>query len=125
MVDPANQPIHLGRAREGEFAGKQPIHGAAETEQVGALVHLLSVDLLGRHVIGCADRKALVGVVTIQAFIRDPDESAQSQVQNLDDARIVQEQVRGLDVAMDDPFFVCVRQTLRDLDHPVDDLLGR
>ena len=61
--------------------------------------------------------------MTSHAFVRHPHESAQPQIENLDNTGVVQKQIRGFDVAVDHPSVVRMRQTLRDLDHPVDNLI--
>ena len=94
------------------------------------MVDLLAEGLLGRHVGDGADRRArarqvdrgrLIARIARRAGMSG--ELGQAKVEHLRVSRTGNEDVGGLDVAMDDPFCVRLRQRLADLhsqlDHPV------
>ena len=106
--------IRLPRRSIGESPGKgtlprdQVVHGAAEAEQVAAAVDVAPGGLLRRHVVDRPHRDP-VGRGEGRLLVR-LHQGAEAQVEHLDLPVLAQQQVRRLDVAVDDPHRVGVRQ---------------
>ena len=79
-----------------------------QAEAIAAAVDVAPAGLLRRHEIDRADRVACDGGEG--GLLAGVDEGTEAQVQNLDLAVVRQEQVRGLDVPVDDPVDVGVRR---------------
>src|SRR5437870_3808955 len=90
------------------------------------MIDSLSADLFGRHVTDRADYYTWTGVnasrgnVGLLLAAISLYELGNSKVQNLHAAIFGDEDVLRLQVAMDDPFLVRSRQTMRNLDRIVD-----
>ena len=106
---------------EGALPGRHLEQHRAEREDVGALVHDLAAHLLGRHVDdgprngarrGVVDLGGRGGVAAERARLGLPREP---EVEHLDAPVGRQEQVLGLEVAVDDPLLVRRRESMRDL----------
>jgi len=98
--DVGRQLGHLAlvlRPREGRLAGQQLVERAAQAVDVCADVHRFAGGLLGGHVVGRAHDVARLRAL---AFLARGVEGGQSQVENLQLPVGVEDQVRGLDVAM-------------------------
>src|SRR5207248_1106003 len=93
-------------------AGQQVVEGAAQAVDVGPVVHVRRLQrLLGGQVVGGAQNG--VGVeFPGQLFVGVGPEPGQAQVEDLDDAGAVHQQVAGLDVAVDQAGGVDVLQAL-------------
>ena len=89
---------HVVAAVVGRLAGEHLIQDDAERVDVGALVDLLAEDLLGRHVFRRADHVAGLGELRVALLLRGGD----AEVHDLDQARVVDQHVGGLQVAVDD-----------------------
>ena len=95
---------------EGRPAGQQEIEGGPQAVDVGADVHGMAVDRLFRgEVVGGAEDVPLV-VLLGEAVVGVVEEAGQAHVEDLDDALAVQQQVGGLDVAVDQAGLVGVVQ---------------
>ena len=94
---------HVGDARERDRSRQRLEEHAAEPIDVGAPVHVVAADLLGRHVVDRPDEMPVgrppVGDALGQAEVRE--------VHVLATVLAVEQDVRGLDVAVDEP--ACVR----------------
>lgn len=86
----------LGDQCRDVLAGQRPVHRRAEIEDVGAGPESPSADLLGRDVIGRALDPRLDG----------PDGTALTEVDDLDRTALVDQDVVGLDVTVDEPGLV-------------------
>jgi hypothetical protein len=82
-------------------AGEHLVEHHAEREEVGPVVHLLALDLLGRHVVGRAQELPLLGEVRAV-------EAGDPEIGDLDLVVGGDEDVRRLDVAVDHPVRVRV-----------------
>src|SRR5262249_28287870 len=90
-------------ARERGPAGEQIVEGRPEAVNVGADVYRVAVErLLRRQVVGRADDR-VAGVVLGRVLGRVAVEAGQAEVEDLDRPRAVEQQVRRLDVAVDQP----------------------
>ena len=89
---------HVIAARVGRHAGQHFVEDDAERVDVGALVDLLAEDLLGRHVLRRADDVAGLGELRVAFALRGGD----AEVHDLEQAFLVDQHVRGLEVAMHD-----------------------
>ncbi len=118
-----------GRTGEGKSAGRHFIEHNSEREEIRPGIELFSAGLLGGHVgdrahgasragekIGSGLRAGLQrAVARLGRFLRH-GELGEAKVQNFRRAARDQEDVRGLDVAMDDAFGVRGVQAIGDLD---------
>ena len=95
-------------ARKRASAGQQLVENDAQGEQVRASVDLLAADLLGRHVRGAADHLARPRHVGRGRG----GELADAEVGDLHAAVLGDQDVPGLDVAVDDVALVRVGQSL-------------
>ena len=93
---------HVVAAAVGRVAGQHLVHDDAEAVDVGALVDLLAEDLLGRHVFRRADDVARLRELRVAALRGGGD----AEVHDLEQPRVVDQDVRGLQVAMDDALLV-------------------
>ena len=92
---------HAGAGPERGLARAQGVEDAAQAEQVGPVIDRLAAGLLGRHVLGRPGHHARLGHRGVV------HRAGQPEVGDLDplDA-VLQQDVRGLDVAMDQPLGV-------------------
>ena len=94
------------------FAGGDLIENGAEREKIGAGVELFAASLFRRHVGDGADGEAgagevrYVGVVNGGFVALTGDEFRQTEIENFCRTAVGEKNVGGLDVAMDDTFFV-------------------
>ncbi len=101
-------PVGELAARERHLAHEQVIEGAAEGVDVGAAVGLVAVaGLLGREVVGGAQHLLAV-FLRQRAVVLPLAGERQPEVEDLDGAALVEDQVGRLDVAMDDTLLVGV-----------------
>ena len=107
-ADPLAQPLDRRRAGERQLPRHQVIHGAAKAVDVAPPVDLAATRLLGRHVVDGAHRDAVGRGERRRGVGLHQD--AESQVQDLDLPLAAQQDVRGLDVAVNDPLVVRVSQ---------------
>src|SRR6266571_3747373 len=107
-------------------ARKHLVKNCAERKDVRAMIDSLSADLFGRHVTDRADYYTWTGVNASRGNVRlllaaiSLYELGNAKVQNLHASIFGDEDVLRLQVAMDDPFLVRSRQTMRNLDRIVD-----
>ena len=92
----------LGAAPEGRRPGEALVEDAGERVLVGATVDLVAADLLGRDVVARPERAD--GVERRCRFAERP---GQTEVGEVDVLVLIEEHVRGLDVAVDEPARVC------------------
>ena len=92
----------LGAAPEGRRPGEALVEDAGERVLVGATVDLVAADLFGRNVVARPERAD--GVQRRCHFAERP---GQTEVGEVDVLVLIEEQVRGLDVAVDEPARVC------------------
>ena len=96
---------------EGRLARQQLVEDRAEGEDVGALVEIAQPHgLLGRHVVRAADHVARPRQALVVGAPRDPEVDEHRLA-----VRLADQDVGGLDVAVDDPVLVHVRERERDL----------
>ncbi len=105
-------------AREGAPAGRHLIQNQAEGEDVGAGIHLFLTYLLRRHIAGGAQSSPRAGQGLAEpdgigpflglagTWVLPRGQLRHSKVQYLHRPLLGQEDVRGLDVAMDDALVV-------------------
>ena len=104
---------HDALAREGAMPGQELVEHAARAPKVGAAVHLRALHLLGRHVVrGAHDRAGARG--------RGHGEARHSEVHDLHRPVHGEEDVGGLDVAVDDAGLVRAGQPVEELHDDVD-----
>ena len=90
---------------------EQEIQRAAQTVDIGPRVRTVAIDrLLGRQIVGRAEH--VLVILHGQAGVVIVGESGQPQVEDLDDVPLVDQQVGRLDVAMDQPVRMGIRQAL-------------
>ncbi len=114
--------------RNGKRARTHLVQHRPEREQVGAGVEFLPSHLLRRHVGDGAQRTAGTGQMFLGLDGRGAQGNAlrlqrdlrQPEVENLRLPSIRHEDVRGLDVPMDDPLRVCGIQRVGDLDAQIE-----
>ena len=105
--DPLSQRS-VGKRR---VASQQVIERAAEGIDVGAGIDIMAVErLFGRQVVGGAEHIFVMG--DGQRRLGFTGEQGQAQIQNLHDTFVVDEQVCGFDITMDQAAFVGVLQTV-------------
>ena len=90
------QDAHALPVGERRLAEQALPHDAPEAVHVGRGGHVLAADLLGRHVVQRAERLARAGQQASLGVLR------QAEVGDVDDALVVQQDVRGLHVAVDE-----------------------
>ena len=99
-----------------------------EGEDVRAVVHRLAPDLLGRHEAHRPQHHARFrgrGGVSLVSFLDDRRRTRQlgeAEVEDLDPAVVRDEDVVGLEVAVDDPLVVSGGEAVRDLERVVEGL---
>lgn len=100
-------------AAEGEFAGEHFVEDNAEGIDVGAVIDLRWIlELLRRHVVGCA--KGCAGAGEGDGTFFFADDFGDSEVGDLHAAAGVEEDVFGFDIAVEDAFFVGVLECVAD-----------
>ncbi len=92
--------------------GQHPEHRRTHREQIRPLVHLLALDLFGRHVRHRPDRYARP---RLERLRRPLLHARNPEVEHLDPPVALQEQIVRLDVAMDDPVRVRSRKHVEQL----------
>ena len=100
IADPLDEPVFPGQSGEGVRTREQTVHRAAETEEVGPGIDRLISDLLGRHEIGRSDDDAFVGVKHVGCLTGHSDQLTATQVEDLHNSGLHEEQVRRLDIAV-------------------------
>ena len=101
----------------------------AQRDRIGPSVELFSCHLLGRHVRDSPERHAVRRQISgLDGSRRHAglvgDELGQSKVEHLHGAAVDQEQIRRLDVAMDDAALVRAVERVRHLNSEVDHIVG-
>src|SRR4051812_21399763 len=112
------------RARERRRAGKHLVAEDAQRVDVGAVIHGIAEGLFGRHVPDGAERHAGAGEPRVRGFSRQRERRRDAEIRE-DRVSILQQDVLGLDVAMDDALIVRVREGIGDLAQYADGLLDR
>lgn len=109
-----------GEAAEGEFAGEEFVEDDAEGVDVGTVVDGTAAgDLFGSHVVGgahglaCAGERAGGGAAGLRLF--ETEELGESEVGDFYPSAIIEQDILGFDVAMDDPFVVGELEGVADL----------
>ena len=121
-----------------ELAGRHLVQHHTAGEQISPSVQLFPARLFRRHVSHCTQHRARAGQVLCGrsgrrelrspdfcAFLFSPFYLGQAKVQNLCFSTIRHENVRGLDVPMNDPFEMCGIQRIRNLCPKLQQLLDR
>src|SRR5579862_8797685 len=98
----------------------------AERKQITPRVHSFTAGLLGRHVDGRAGnnshrRKGLIGTFIFRVEV--VNQFGQTEIQHLDRSAGGQENVRGLDISMNDALDMRGRQRVGHLDSNIEDFL--
>ena len=126
-----------GVARKRQLSGGHLINHSPQREKIGAGIELFAPSLLRRHVRDSADRAARVGkaggartvvlrdINCLGGHSRCARELGEAEVQNLHLAPLGKENVRRLDVAMDDSFRVCGIDRVRQLNAHVEQTINR
>ena len=100
-----------------DVARQQPIQGAAQRVDVGAGVGVVGVQgLLGSHVVAGAHHLARAGQAIPVGVVRQSGDARQAHVEDLHRAFLVQQQVAGLDVAVDNLVLVGILEPSGGLD---------
>ena len=112
----------LGRRfpRESALRGEELVDDDPEAEDVGAVVDVVTADLLGRHVGGRPEDDAGLREHRRRGRAVGRGLLGEAEVQDLETAVRRDEQVLGLEVAVDDPLLVGGGEALRELDRVVD-----
>ncbi len=114
-------------AAEGQYTGGHFIEHDAEGKNVGACVEFLGADLFGRHVGNGAENGARAGklgvscahgAVAIGSHVgtMGAGDFGEAEIENFGMAALSDENVGGLDVAMDDAFGVSGIESVGDFD---------
>src|SRR5262245_59868783 len=121
-------------ARKGTSTAQHLVEHASERPDVGPFVDRLAARLLGTHVRSRADDQPVARVVdgdgrrlgdTLRALAARYLELRQSEVEHFDDAGGSDLDVRGFQVAVNDPFLVRGLERLGDLPGDIESLLDR
>ena len=122
-VDHFLQELEIGRAAERSVACEQLVEHDAEREDVAARVELATRGLLGRHVGDRAEHDAGTRRLRISRLARGLlGRFGETEVGELRVTALTHEDVRGLDVAMQDVGGVRSRERIRDADQKLDAL---
>src|SRR5207302_8689068 len=114
-----------GAARERELAGGQLIEDAAEREEIASSVEFLAARLFRRHVGDGADGGAGAGEQesfgiaesrAVEAGMMFGEKLGETKIEDFDGAAFGDENVGGLDVAMEDALFVGGVESVGELD---------
>ena len=107
----SHQPLSQGPFGVRRTSGQQEVQSTAQTIDVGTCVNGMAVEcLFGCKVIGSSQNFFVVADrQRIFTFIAR-EESCQTEIQNLDDAIGIYQQVSGLHIAMNHPGFVSIVQ---------------
>ena len=125
-ADVRGQPLDRRRRREHPAAGQHREHRRGERVEIAATVERLAARLLGRHELGRAEHHARLRERQLRArrARRALHQLGDAEVEDLREVRIVadpqQQQVVGLDVAMDEPARVRGAERHRRLPRDVD-----
>ena len=118
VCDVVQHVDHVRRV-EGAAAGGGFVEDAAEGENVGARVGLLAADLFGRHVRRGSGYDSGVGEERLGQRVglrlRTLEQFREAEVDDLRVAVAVDHDVLGLEIAVDDPALVRLRDRFRDL----------
>src|SRR4029077_7134277 len=124
-----NSAHRLGRCGlvERAFASEKLVENRSEREQIGTVVGALASDLFRRHISDGAEDDSRFGALSHRGrsgigSARMLNELCQAEVENLYSSIFGQEQVLGLQVAMDNALLVRRRQPARRLDGVIDRL---
>ena len=96
FIDNDPKLIFFGDKRRYIFAGQRPIHCGAEIEDIRPVTEVFPADLFRRDIVGCA----------LDTFLDLTQFAALAQVDHLDAAARIKEDIIWLDVAMDISFLV-------------------
>jgi hypothetical protein len=121
LVEDCGSGFEVRRTLERTPAGEHLVEDAAAGEDVGALVGALSAHLFGRHVAHRAEDGAFAGA----ALCGRRRQLGDAEVEDLEPALVRDEQILGLEIAVDDAFVVGGAQPLGKLQCPIDRLGGR
>ena len=122
MLAVGDEPLHHRVAAEQRLPRQQEVEGAAQGIDVGTVVGTPGVQrLLGSHVVHGAENAS--GLRQVVGGFVGRLEAGDPQVKYLDGAVVVEDQVRRLDVAVDDALGMGVFQTAGRLNGSVHGLL--
>ena len=107
-------------SNERRFSCGEVVQHAAEAEEIGAMVDVVTGDLFGSHIAWGAKNRALL----CQAFVGG-HVAGQAKIKNLDAAGFgFDPDIVGFDVAMNQPFFMRRSQPHRDFFADAGDVFG-
>src|SRR4051794_30306467 len=100
-----------GTLAEGRLAGEEVVEGGAEAINVRTDIHGVTVHrLLGSEVVRGAEDAFVI--LLREDVILVVEEASQPHVEQLHDASAIDEDVAGLDVAMDEALLMCLMESL-------------
>ena len=112
--------LHVGGARERGRPGQHLVKDGSEREHVGAPIRLLAADLLRRHVwnrpqVGARLGSRPAGACGSRGGSDRGQQLRHPEVEDLQAAVLEEEEVRRLEVAMNDALLMCGREAAREL----------